>query len=146
MIKRLKYWLRSFDKIKTVEQAQKMGLFYHSNVYGDEINRSNCRSWWIDIYGHSYRCAELYKDIYKLEEDSPLVLPEAKIPKKPKVEYFPKDYFIKKRNWDKLTLDDQVWVEALCRDVRTDVTINDAGGLLFDLIDHQISEVVGNKQ
>jgi len=57
-IEKINYWLRSFKKIKTVKEAQDMGLTHLTNVHGDAINYVNCRSYWKDKYGNSYRCSE----------------------------------------------------------------------------------------
>lgn len=61
MIK-LYYWFRSFKKVKTVEDAQKMNLVHVTNVFGDGINTMNCRSFWTDRYKNTYRCDELLKN------------------------------------------------------------------------------------
>ena len=58
-MKKIKYWLRSFLKIKTVGDAKKMELKHFTNIHGDEINRINCRSIWEDEFGYQYRCDEL---------------------------------------------------------------------------------------
>ena len=60
MIKRIFYWLRSFRKIKTIDIAKNMKLKHIRNVYGDEINIANCRSYWEDEFGNYYSCSELY--------------------------------------------------------------------------------------
>ena len=52
-------WLKSFAVIPTIEECGRRKLTFLSNVYGDSINRLNCRSLWIDRYGITYRCAEL---------------------------------------------------------------------------------------
>ena len=58
-MKRIRYWLRSFKKVKTVKDAESMGLHHIRNIFGDEINRMNCRSLWNDNYWNVYRCGEL---------------------------------------------------------------------------------------
>ena len=45
--------------IPTVEQAVKMELKHDKNVFGDEINRLDCRSLWYDKYDNLYRCDQL---------------------------------------------------------------------------------------
>lgn len=59
-MKRIQYWFRSFKMVKTVWQAQRMGLTHLNNVYGDGINHLNCRSFWEDEFKNVYRCEELY--------------------------------------------------------------------------------------
>ena len=59
-MKRIRYWLRSFKKVKTVKDAESMGLHHIRNIFGDEINRMNCRSLWNDNYWNVYRCGELH--------------------------------------------------------------------------------------
>jgi hypothetical protein len=49
-----------FKIIRTIEQAKEMKLTLSHNVYGDFINRYNCRSIWKDKYGLEYRCAEYH--------------------------------------------------------------------------------------
>ena len=56
------FWFRSFRKVKTVQQAQNMGLIHETNIFGDGINFTNCRSFWKDKYGHTYRCDELLEN------------------------------------------------------------------------------------
>lgn len=48
-----------FVVIKTIKEAEVRGLKFEHNVYGDSINRYNCRSFWYDEYDMRYRCAEL---------------------------------------------------------------------------------------
>ncbi len=59
MIKRIKYWFRSFSTIETVKEAEKMGLTFKSNVHGEAINKFNCRSFWHDEFGNEYKCSQL---------------------------------------------------------------------------------------
>jgi len=56
-----------FIVIKTTDYARKMGLIPYCNIFGDAINKYNCRSFFIDSYGNTYRCKELneYKQTYK---------------------------------------------------------------------------------
>ena len=42
-----KLWLSIFSVI-TIEKAEKLRLIYKRNIFGDEINRLNCRSIWTD--------------------------------------------------------------------------------------------------
>jgi len=54
------WWLSwSVKVIPTCDQAREMGLIFYRNVYGDEINKTNCRSFWLDQYNRPFRCAEL---------------------------------------------------------------------------------------
>jgi hypothetical protein len=48
-------------KVKTVKQAEEMGLRWEVNIYGDRINAVDCRSIWVDEYNNPYRCEELYE-------------------------------------------------------------------------------------
>ena len=57
-------WIKSFSLISTVEECGRRKLIFVTNVYGDSINRMNCRSLWSDQYGITYRCSEL-----RLEEN-----------------------------------------------------------------------------
>ena len=49
-----------FKVIKTCKIAEDKSLTFDRNVYGDEINMWNCRSFYYDKYGFMYRCAELH--------------------------------------------------------------------------------------
>ena len=60
-MKKIKFWFRSFKHIKTIKNAQEIGLEWQFNVYGDNINLWNCRSVWCDEFGFLYRCQELLK-------------------------------------------------------------------------------------
>lgn len=62
-MKRIYCWFRSFKKIKTIKDAERMGLHFRRNIYGDEINTTKCRSLWNDDYWNVYRCDELRKHI-----------------------------------------------------------------------------------
>jgi len=44
---------------ETCEEAVKKGYSFYRNVFGDEINHKNCRSFWTDEYGFLHRVAEL---------------------------------------------------------------------------------------
>lgn len=59
MIKEVKLWYIRTFKIISTEQAINLGLKFHRNIYGDEINALNCRSLWIDDVPHFYRVEEL---------------------------------------------------------------------------------------
>ena len=52
-------------KVATVERAQKMGLTWIVNIYGDRINELDCRSLWVDKYNNPYRCDELCSEVEK---------------------------------------------------------------------------------
>ena len=36
-----------------------MGLTHRTNIFGDGINFTGCRSFWIDKYGNTYGCLQL---------------------------------------------------------------------------------------
>ncbi len=57
--KRIRFFFRSGRLVKTVKQADAMGLIHRTNIHGDPINNLNCRSLWVDEFGFTYRCAEL---------------------------------------------------------------------------------------
>jgi hypothetical protein len=52
-------WARWF-KVISNEQAKEWGLTFYRNVYGDEVNRLNCRSIWTDNKGRRYYVALLH--------------------------------------------------------------------------------------
>ncbi len=54
-------WLISIfkGKIPTVINAVEMGLIHTTNIYGDGINMTGCRSFWMDNYGRTFRCNQL---------------------------------------------------------------------------------------
>ncbi|MCK9575717.1 MAG: hypothetical protein WC979_02300 [Candidatus Pacearchaeota archaeon] len=56
------YYIRSYITHKTIDAAEKWGLSFHRNIYGDEINHLNCRSLWKDSYGNFHKCKELYEN------------------------------------------------------------------------------------
>jgi hypothetical protein len=49
-------WL--FRKIPTTKQAIEMGLKHETNIYGDGINMTGCRSFWNDEYGRRFGCEQ----------------------------------------------------------------------------------------
>ena len=52
-----------FKVIPTVKKAKKRGLLFDCNVYGDGINRFNCRSFFYHpVHKLRYRCGELEKE------------------------------------------------------------------------------------
>jgi len=53
------WWLRTFKVISTAK-AKELGLSHSFNIYGDSINRMNCRSVWTDSKKRQYRVEELY--------------------------------------------------------------------------------------
>lgn len=57
---RLKLLYTRWFKILTIEEAQDLGLTHYINVYGDNINFYNCRSFWIDKNNKVYKISELY--------------------------------------------------------------------------------------
>ncbi|MFT6332969.1 MAG: hypothetical protein ACJAW3_001319 [Lentimonas sp.] len=54
-----KWYYRNFGTISQ-KQAESWGLKFYRNIYGDEINRLNCRSHWEDELGRLYSVIELY--------------------------------------------------------------------------------------
>lgn len=58
---KVRSWLRSFKKLKTVDDALYLDLTWEFNAYGDQVNIYNLRSGWVDKYGNHYRCEELYE-------------------------------------------------------------------------------------
>ena len=52
------WWVRNF-KVISNQQAEQLGLRHWRNVYGDEINRLNCRSIWLDYKKREYRVSHL---------------------------------------------------------------------------------------
>jgi len=58
-MKRLKLLYYRLFKVITKEKAKELGLVFHRNVFGDEINHINCRSLWEDSYNRLYRVEEL---------------------------------------------------------------------------------------
>jgi hypothetical protein len=66
LLHNLKMLYLSIFKVITKEQAINLGLSFSCNVYGDEINKINCRSIWEDRKGNAYRVSELIeqKNIY----------------------------------------------------------------------------------
>jgi len=55
------WWLRCFCVI-SIEKAKELGLNFLCNIYGDTINRINCRSLFTDKKGIIYRVDSLIKD------------------------------------------------------------------------------------
>lgn len=53
-------WSIVGKKILNVETARKMGLTHYTNLYGDFINKYNCRSLWRDEFHNLYGCNELF--------------------------------------------------------------------------------------
>lgn len=51
------WYIRTF-KVITTEQAKSLNLTFIRNVYGDEINKLNCRSIWFDSKTRTYRVKE----------------------------------------------------------------------------------------
>jgi len=55
MIEAIKLWYFRTFKVISNEQAIHLELTHIRNVYGDEVNRINCRSIWADSKGRHYR-------------------------------------------------------------------------------------------
>jgi len=54
-----KWYARVFLVISQ-DKAIKLGLKHKENIYGDLINKINCRSIWVDEKLRNYRVSELY--------------------------------------------------------------------------------------
>ena len=65
------WWLRTF-KVITNERAEGLGLKHLENIYGDMINRINCRSIWEDEKGRTYRVSNLYPPPLTKQNNQPL--------------------------------------------------------------------------
>jgi hypothetical protein len=52
------WWIRNF-KVISNQRAKELGLRHWRGVYGDEINRLNCRSIWFDNNQRQYRVSHL---------------------------------------------------------------------------------------
>jgi hypothetical protein len=52
------WWIRTF-KVISNQRAKELGLRHWRGVYGDEINRRNCRSIWFDNKQREYRVSHL---------------------------------------------------------------------------------------
>lgn len=57
------WWLRTFCVI-TTEKAKSLGLSPKYNIYGDYINKLNCRSIWKDNKDKEYRVHELVEHLF----------------------------------------------------------------------------------
>jgi hypothetical protein len=57
------FYYRAF-KILTEKEAIELDLKFITNIYGDLINKYNCRSIWEDNKGRRYRVYELFKEEY----------------------------------------------------------------------------------
>lgn len=53
------FYLVTNKKIKTVEKAKAMSLVHYTNIHGDGINMTGCRSFWTDVNGRVYGCDQL---------------------------------------------------------------------------------------
>ena len=65
-MKRFNLWFIRIFKVISNERAKELGLKHWRNVYGDEINRINCRSIWFDYKGKAYRVK--YLEDYRFEK------------------------------------------------------------------------------
>jgi hypothetical protein len=52
------WFIRNF-KVISNQKAKELGLRHWRGVYGDEINRMNCRSIWFDSKQRQYRVSHL---------------------------------------------------------------------------------------
>ena len=58
MNKIIMWFIRTFTVLPN-EKAKALGLKHKCNIYGDLINKLNCRSIWIDEKGNEYRVEHL---------------------------------------------------------------------------------------
>lgn len=59
------YIIRYFKRVFTVIDYREviyLNLTFQTNVYGDDINRYNCRSFFTDENGKIYKVNKLYKE------------------------------------------------------------------------------------
>lgn len=59
LVKIKKQFIQQFSIAISQEQANKWGLEFDINIYGDQINYWNCRSLWRDKKRNIYRVREL---------------------------------------------------------------------------------------
>lgn len=59
MIKRIIDWYIRTLMVISKEKAVRKGLFFRCNIYGDLINKFNCRSFYVDDKKRVYRVNEL---------------------------------------------------------------------------------------
>ena len=70
-MKKLKFWIKKNFGVLTKQECLDLGLEFGFNIYGDGINKLNCRSIWLDYWGKTFRCSELgerERAIPKVEE------------------------------------------------------------------------------
>lgn len=68
-MKKLKFWIKKNFGVLTKQECIDLGLEFGFNIYGDGINKLNCRSIWLDYLGKTFRCSELGEgEIPKVEE------------------------------------------------------------------------------
>lgn len=113
MFKKIKFWFKKEFGVLTIEECKSLGLLFHHNVYGDEINRLNCRSIWHDgSTNKGYRCDSLYSD-NELSES--VVEPELKplrLDEVPMIDFNDKDFQEK--------FDFEIWSTHSSSDYRND--------------------------
>ena len=59
VISRFYLWFIRNFKVISNQKAKELGLRHWRGVYGDEINRMNCRSIWFDSKQRQYRVSHL---------------------------------------------------------------------------------------
>jgi hypothetical protein len=59
VISRFYLWFIRNFKVISNQKAKELGLRHWRGVYGDEINRMNCRSIWFDDKSRQYRVSHL---------------------------------------------------------------------------------------
>jgi hypothetical protein len=62
MIKKIKMWIKKEFGVLTIQECIDLNLEFCHNIYGDAINKLNCRSIWRDSNGKSYRCNSLVNE------------------------------------------------------------------------------------
>ena len=60
------WYKRTFCLLKEKE-AIALKLRFYRNVFGDEINKLDCRSIWTDTNGNRYRVEELFTNLKQQE-------------------------------------------------------------------------------
>lgn len=56
-------WFKRIFTVISAEEAKKLGLKHITNIYGDMINKINCRSIYKDSKGRQYRVRELKQNL-----------------------------------------------------------------------------------
>ena len=62
MINKIKFWFKKEFGILTIEECKKLNLTHCHNIYGDSINKLDCRSIWRNEKGKSFRCESIFDE------------------------------------------------------------------------------------